>query len=178
MGMYDTVIIPDLHCYRCGMIAEKDWQTKDGPCALRVYDSEEAFFTENSDVGFAYFSGNCSHCTSSLHVGLLNNTDAFIEKQKIFLREWKEDRVRSNTSSHPNHPLSYSRYYELGFDNAWCEKCKELGVGQGEAPPDIEPKYLEVLWEQARIEHADGPHTREESQKELNRLLSEWKWED
>ena len=171
MGMFDTVFISGLYCYYCGGLANEDWQTKDGDNDMSSFDSLDDFFTKHQDAYVAGFSGDCSQCGKWLRITLPNETEASKAYREVERLKWEGKYREKATAAHPNHGVVGSTYYSIFFDNAWCDRCRELGVDKGEPSAEMDSVYLEGQWERARREHADGPKTPEESREHLHDLF-------
>jgi thiol-disulfide isomerase/thioredoxin len=142
MGMFDSVYLDKAFCYLCGkrFCQNDEWQTKSGKSLLLKYKSRGEFEKDNPTVGLYKLSNRCSGCGEYINISLRNLSSEHEDYAKAQADKLKETLTRECTSKHPDHEWKGEPYL---FWNAWCSKCKELGVSKGDVPPDASRELIE-----------------------------------
>jgi len=174
MGMFDSIKPDKAWCPFCGNeMDHPEFQSNDGSCDMTEYFSWEAFGESiPHQMAFSAYT-QCPNCKRWVELLVNNESPSAKEYQSRGNEEarerWlQEDKRLSETQAamHPNHPVSSQGIWDRYLvSNAYCPKCKEEGIGSGDAHPDnVFVKAKEEARERFLQEH---PNTCKDCGKEI-----------
>lgn len=153
MGLFDYVGLKVSFCPFCAEPIPPDdyYQSKSGKRVLNTYKSREVWESMNPDMSFYTLSQTCPACKENYALQVSNKSPehlAVIEKQ---WQKTKQKMIDDQTASHPNH--NWNGIDKVCFMNAWCSKCRDLGVENGDVPPDASEFLIEAQKKVREMRH-------------------------